>query len=102
MDTFAPRIRIKRGPLAFSEILDLLRLVLEHIEWAAGGSSLTFVLAQRESHWCLATQMCLLLFYSSTLLLLNPPIFYSSTLLLLYSSTLLLFCSCTLLLFYSS
>ena len=25
-----------------------------------------FVLAQRESHWCLTTQTCLLLFYSST------------------------------------
>ena len=57
----------KTGPLAFSEILDLLRRVLERIEWVAGGWSLTFVLAQRESHWCLTTQTCLLLlFYSSS------------------------------------
>ena len=37
--------------------------MLERIEWVAGGWSLTVVLAQRESHWCLATQTCLLLFY---------------------------------------
>ena len=33
--------------------------VSEHSEWVAGGWSLTFVLAQRESHWSLATQTCL-------------------------------------------
>ena len=37
--------------------------MLEHIERVAGGWSLTFVLAQRELHWCLTTQTCLLLFY---------------------------------------
>ena len=36
--------------------------VSEHSEWVAGGWSLTFVLAQRESHWSLATQTCFLLF----------------------------------------
>ena len=40
-----------------------------------------FVLAQRESHWCLTTQTCLLLFYSSTSLV---PI---NTLLSFQSST---------------
>ena len=33
--------------------------VLEHIEWVAGGSCLTFVIAQREPHWSCATQTCL-------------------------------------------
>ena len=32
--------------------------VSEPSEWVAGGWSLTFVLAQRESHWSLATQTC--------------------------------------------
>ena len=48
--------------------------VLEHIEWVAGGWSLTFVLVKENHIGTVPTQTCLLLFFSSSLLL-----FFSSS-----------------------
>ena len=58
------------GRLSGSTFLVFLP-ISERIKWVAGGSSLTFVIAQREPHWNCATQTCLFILstneYSSLL-----------------------------------